>query len=299
MAYVKVDLSALPAPSVIEPISFEDILADLKLTVSTMFPSIEPVLQLESEPAVKVLQACAAYVMLTRARVNDAAKSMLLAYAIGTDLDHIGAMLGVERKIIEQATATSPALYESDAEFRNRIQLSLEGFSTAGPRGAYEFHALSAHPDVRDVFVAGPGTPLLTVPPGHVEVYVLARDGAGIPSAEVLADVEAALNSENVRPLCDTVDVAAATIGPYTVSATLHVPPGPAGEAILAEAQLALADYLASVHRIGATVAISGIHAALHRTGVMNVTVATPAADIVAAPNVAPYATATTITLAG
>ncbi|MGA0615948.1 baseplate assembly protein [Paracoccus sp. KR1-242] len=299
MAYVKVDLSALPAPTILEQISFEDILADLKATVATLFPSIEPVLQLESEPAVKVLQACAAYVMMTRARVNDAAKGMLLAYAEGSDLDQLGALLGVERKVLELETDTTPAVYENDTEFRDRIQLALEGFSTAGPRGAYEFHALSAHPDVMDVFVAGPGTPGLTVEAGTVEVYVLGRNGDGTPTAEILTDVTAALNDEEVRPLCDTVIVAGATISPFTVVAQLHVQPGPGSEVILNEAQAALDEYLTTVHRIGATVALSGIHAALHQSGVINVTVTNPSADIVPAPNVAPYATSTSITIAG
>lgn len=298
MAYTKVDLSALPAPQILEHISYEDILSRLKAAVSAVFPALSPVLQLESEPAVKVLQVCAAYIMLARARVNDGAKSMLLAYAAGTDLDHIGAMFGVERKIITPATDTTPAVLETDAELRNRIQLSLEGASTAGPRGAYEFHALSAHSDVRDVFVASPGTPGLTIAPGSVGVYVLSRAGDGVPSAEVLADVTAALNADDVRPLCDTVIVAGATISPYAVVAELHVPSGPGSEVILAAAQAALDEYLMSVHRIGATVAMSGIHAALHQAGVISVTVTSPPGDIVPAPNVAPYATSATVTLA-
>lgn len=298
MAYTQVDLSTLPAPQVLEALSFEEILADMKSAVAAALPAIEPVLQIESEPAVKVLEVCAAYVMMTRARVNDAAKALLLAYATGSDLDQIGALFGVERKLLDEATETTAAVYETDAELRARIQLSLEGFSTAGPRGAYEFHALSAHADVLDVFVAGPSTPGMTVSPGTVQVYVLGRDEDGVPSDDALDAVRDALNAESVRPLCDTVIVQAAGITNFVVTAQLHVQTGPGSEVILAAAQEALDAYLDEVRQIGATVAMSGIHAALHQPGVVNVTVTSPAGDIVPAPNVAPYATATTITIA-
>lgn len=298
MAYTQVDLSTLPAPEVLEALSFEDILADMKAAVAVVLPEIEPVLQIESEPAVKVLEVCAAYVLMTRARVNDAARALLLAYASGGDLDQIGSLFGVERKLLEDATETTAAVYETDAELRARIQLSLEGFSTAGPRGAYEFHALSAHPDVQDVFVAGPGTPGMTVAPGTVEVYVLGRDASGIPAADALVAVQDALNAEDVRPLCDTVIVQAAGILNFTVAAQLHVQTGPGAEVILEAAQAALDTYLDEVKQIGATVAISGIHAALHQPGVVSVTVTSPSADVVPAPNVAPYVSGTTITIA-
>ena len=298
MAYTKVDLGALPAPQILEVLDYEQILADMKAAVIAAMPALEPVLSLESEPATKVLQVCAVYVMLTRGRVNDAAKALLLAYAVGSDLDQLGAVFGVERKLIEEATDETAAVYESDDEFRSRIQLSLEGFSTAGPRGAYEFHALSAHEDVLDVLVAGPDTPGMTIAPGIVEVYVLARDDDGTPTPEVLAAVSAALNAEDVRPLCDTVSIAGATILPFTVVAELHIPAGPGAEAILTQAQADLELYLESVHRIGAIVAMSGIHAALHQPGVTNVTVTSPTGDITPAPNVAPFATSTAISIA-
>ena len=149
MPYTQVDLSALAVPQVLETVDYEDILARLKASVAEVYPPIAPVLELESETAVKVLQVCAVYIMLTRARVNDGARALILAYATGSDLDQIGAMFGVERKLLTPETDTSAAVYEGDAEFRARIQLSFEGFSVAGPRGAYEFHALSSHADIR------------------------------------------------------------------------------------------------------------------------------------------------------
>ena len=50
--------------------------------------------------------------------------------------------------------------------------MSFEGFSTAGPDGAYLFHSLSAHGQVLDASVYSPT-------PGYVVVSVLSRDGDG------------------------------------------------------------------------------------------------------------------------
>lgn len=300
MAYTQVNLSDLPAPNIIEDVSFEDILAEMKDACVLAMPSLGPVLALESETATKVLEVCAAYVMMVRARVNDAAKAVLLAYASGSDLDHLGALFGVERAVVqvEDIGAGLAEILEDDASFRIRIQISLEGFSVAGPRGAYEFHARSVSADVKDVAIIGPGNPALPVNSGYVHVYVLSGIGNGEASPALVEAVNDALSADDVRPLTDTVVTASATILPFAVSAQIEVFDGPDTSVVLAEAEDALTQYLESVHAIGATVAVSGIHGALHRPGVRRVVVTSPPADITPAPNVAPYASTVTITVA-
>lgn len=303
-SYTQIDLSGLPAPLAIEELDYETILSDLKSACALAMPGLAPVLEIETEPATKVLEVCAGFILLTRQRVNDAAKAVLLAYATGADLDHLGALFGVGRLTIAPADpeATPPvdAVLETDAAFRARIQLAMEGYTSAGPRGAYEFHARSASASVKDVLVAGPDTAGLTVAPGSVEVYVLAHpsDDApqGVPSTDLLALVDAAVGADDVRPLCDQVSVLPASIREYTVAATIEVFAGPDPAAVLAEAQAALATYCASVHAIGAVVAVSGIMAALHRTGVARVVLAAPTADIVPDPHEAPFCTSSTVT---
>ena len=290
-----IDLSALPPPDVIETLDYEEILEEMKAAVVEEFPAIEPVLEIESEPAVKVLQVCAYYVMLARARVNDAGRAVMLAFATGTDLDHLGALLGVARAVIDEGDPdanppVTPTLEEDD-RFRERIQLSLEGFSTAGPIGAYKFHALSASPDVHDVAVTSPE-------PGEVRVTILAADGDGTPDQALLDTVEAALNADDVRPLTDLVIVAAATIVPYIVEAELDVKSGPDAAVVLAEAEEAVAAYVAAQRRLGAPIARSGLFAALHREGVRSVDLTEPAADVEIETTEAGHCTDITVTLA-
>ena len=297
MAYSQVDLSSLPAPNIVETLDYEAILAEMKAACIALMPNIEPVLQLESEAANKVLQVAAAYVLMIRAEINDGAKAVLLAYATGSDLDHIGALYGVERAVIQEQTEDDDEVLEDDDSFRSRIQIAPEGFSVAGPRGAYEVHALSADADVKDVAVIGPGNPSLPVPSGHVNLYVLSATGDGTADPALLELVGAAVNAEDVRPLTDTVTVSSATVASFEVTARIEMLNGPDTGVVLEEAQAALTEYLDTAHAIGATVAISGIHGALHRPGVRRVVITAPVADIIAAPNVAPFATTVTITV--
>ncbi|MDD3652313.1 MAG: hypothetical protein PHC73_12625, partial [Immundisolibacter sp.] len=97
-----IDLSRLPPPTVVETYSYEAILAARKQDLIDLFPAdrqaeLAAVLALESEPLTKFLEESSYREVLLRARVNDAARAVMLAYATGADLEHLAAYLGVER----------------------------------------------------------------------------------------------------------------------------------------------------------------------------------------------------------
>lgn len=293
-AFTQIDLSTLPSPDVVEELSFEEILAAMLADLQARDPIFTALV--ESDPAYKILEVCAYREMVVRQRVNDAARATMLAYAVGSDLDQIGALFGVMRLEITPANpeAIPPvaAVMETDVDFRRRIQLSLEGFSVAGPKGAYVFHALGANGDVLDASATSPS-------PGDVVISVLSRIGNGAASAPLLAAVDAALNDEAIRPLTDQVTVQTATIVNYTVVADIYTFPGPDSSAVMTAANAALEAYIDSTHRIGRDVTLSGIYAALHQPGVQRVELTLPAADITIGDTEASYCTARTITYAG
>lgn len=270
-SYTAIDLSLLPAPSVIETLDYETVLASIVADYRARYPDFSALL--ESEPVVKLLEVVAYLAVLTRQRVNDGARAVMLAYATGSDLDNLGGLFGVVR-----------LAGEDDTPFRRRILLSLEGFSTAGPDGAYLFHALSASNAVRDASVSSPE-------PGVVRVAVLGV-GDGTPTADALAAVTAILNGEDVRPLTDTVQVAPARIRTYAVQAHLEIQAGPAASVVLETAQRQLAAYVQAAHVLGGRVTVSGLTAALHPAGVWRVTLTEPATDIAADGDQAPYCVA-------
>ncbi len=291
-----IDLSLLPVPDVVETLDFEVILAAMKADLAARAPELAAVLALESEPVVKLLQVCAYRELLLRARVNDAAQAVTLARAVGADLDNLAALFGVVRLVISPGNPSAippvPPTLESDTDLRRRAQLALEGFSTAGPEGAYVFHALSASADVLDASAVSPS-------PGDVLVTVLSRTGSGAAPAPLLATVAAALNAEDVRPLCDNVVVQSAAIVSYAITATLYFYPGPDSAVVLAAAQAAATAYAAAQHRIGRDVTLSGLFAALHQPGVQRVQLTSPAASLTIGSAQASWCTGITLTNGG
>ena len=291
-----IDLSQLPPPNVVEPLDYETILGERKAALIARYPAekqaeIAAVLALESEPLTKFLEESALRELLLRQRINEAARAVMLAYAKGEDLEHIAALFGIERLVIKPADpiAGTPAEMESDADLRLRVQLAPQSFSVAGPEGAYHSHGRNADGRVLDVSATSPT-------PGEVRITVLSREGDGTAAPDLLDKVLAALRPEEVRPLTDYVTVQSATILPYSVSATLHLFPGPDATVVVTEARQRLATYVEACHRLGAVVARSGLDAALHVAGVQKVELHSPAAEIVADPTQAPYCTDMTVT---
>jgi phage-related baseplate assembly protein len=276
-AISSLDLSRLPAPNVVEALDFETIFAAMLADLRARDPIFDALV--ESDPAYKILEVAAYRELLVRQRVNDAARAVMLAFATGADLDQLGANKNVERLVLDPGDPdASPPIaptYESDSDFRARIQLSPEGYTTAGSEGSYIFHGLSADADVKDVQAISPD-------PGVVDVYVLSRSGDGTASPELLDLVDATLNAADVRPLTDNVTVHSADVTAYQIEAELVMYPGPDAEVVRAAALAAVTQYAADVHRLGYDVTLSGLYAALHQPGVQRVNLAEPVATLVA-----------------
>ncbi|MFV0662767.1 baseplate J/gp47 family protein [Denitromonas sp.] len=294
-----IDLSRLPAPNVIEPLDFETLLAERKARLLELTPEAEreavaAVLALESEPITKLLQENAYRELALRQRINEAGKAVMLPWSKGTDLDNLAANYDLERFTLDPGDADAvppmPPTYEPDDELRERSQLAYEGLSVAGPRLAYIKHGRDADPRVADISAVSPA-------PCTALITVLARDGDGTATADLLAAVDAALTDEDMRPLGDRVTVQSATVVPYTVDATLHLYPGPESEPIMAEAEARLQAYIAAHRRIGRDIRRSALYAVLHVEGVQRVELAEPAADVVIDTSQAAYCTGYTITL--
>ena len=153
------------------------------------------------------------FATLTTAEIPEGANEVEVpAHCLVSGVSGNGFVPGQVRKIVdpfpwqmgvENVTVSSGgADIESDENFRERIQIAPELFSVAGPRGAYEYWARSAHQSIIDVDVIGPPQ----IEPGHVEIYPLMRGGE-IPTQDILDLVYKTCNAENVRPLTDYLSV--------------------------------------------------------------------------------------------
>lgn len=300
VTFTPINLSQLPPPNIIEPVDYETILAERKAYAISLWPAdqqaeVAATLALESEPLTKLLQENAYRETLFRQRVNEAALAVLLPFAKRADLEQIGARFNVARLVIvpgnPNAVPPVAAVMEEDDSLRERIQMAMEGLSTAGPRNAYIFHARSADGRVADATAISPA-------PAEVVVTVQSALGDGTASAEVLSIVAAYLSDDDRRPVADRLTVQSAQVVPYQVNAVLTLDSaGPEAEPIRAAA---LARGLALVNRrrrLGMEVNRSALDAALHIAGVRRVDLI-GWVDVVATLTQAPYCTAFNVTVA-
>lgn len=298
MANNAIDISKLPVPKIVTDVDFEAAWATFKADLISQDPLFEDILKAEGQALTMLGQAYAYRSALDSQQFNERARGLLLALATGSDLDHIGALpfFNVTRLVIQAADDTAnppiPLIMESDADFRSRIQLSLDGSSAAGPAAAYEFNARSADAQVRDAKASSPT-------PGHVVVHVLAREGDGTPSAAVLQAVDDRLQDDDVRQLCSTVEVQPAQILTYSLEARLTLLPGPDQAVVVAAAQAAIEARVAELHAMGRDITLSALTGPLDQPGVQEVVLVSPAARIEVDDHQAAYCTGITLTVVG
>lgn len=303
-AFNAIDLSSLAPPKIIEELSAEKIVDEYVRYFQELVKAgeaggeakeyYELKALLPSDPVMKIFEACAYRELLLRQRINEAAKAVMVAYANGSDLDNLAALVPLSRK----ETADGK---ESDDDFRRRVQLAPEGFSTAGPEGAYVFHALSVE-GVKDACPISPD-------PAEVELYILSDEpydpeddtdpknaedlsinppGKGLPSEALLEKIRKKFD-ENIRPFTEKLTVCRAVVKNYNVKAVLHVKPGPSEKDILEEAKQNLGAYIEKSYALGVSIARSGISAALHLDTVDRVEIIEPANDELNAGHEAAY----------
>jgi phage-related baseplate assembly protein len=261
--FTAINLSGLSPPDIIETLDYEAIVTAMRNDLVERFPLIAGVIDLESEPARKLIEAFAYRELRLRARINDAARAVLLASSYGTNLDHLGALF-----------ATARQEGESDARFRRRIQLAPEAFSVAGPEGAYQYHALTVAPWARDVSA-------VSRRPGVVRVTVLKEGADPMPTLAEREAVRLHLGNEAIRPLTDVVEVLAPIIRRTRVVAKLTLYPGPDTQVVRQRALTAVTSWTEKNRMLGMNLRRSALYAALHQEGVHSVDLVSPAEDLV------------------
>jgi phage-related baseplate assembly protein len=106
---------------------------------------------------------------------------------------------------------------EEDEQYRYRVWLAIESYSTCGPEDAYEFWALSAHPDIIQAVVHS--APAIA---GEVWIYPLLKGGQ-LPTPEIIDLVQAKCSAKTVRPVTDFVTTFAPTVVTYTLNMNYYV----------------------------------------------------------------------------
>jgi len=190
-------------------------------------------------------------------------------------------------------TTNGGADEETDDKLRGRINLALSSFSVAGPRGAYEYWAKTAHPTIVDVAV-------ITTNPGEVTLYPLSAGGT-LPSNEILAAVLSICDDEKIRPQNDTVLVDVPVVTDYAIEVEVTIYSGAVNSEVLAAINSNLQAFKDErQNRLGMDVIRTQLIAlSVIKDKVYSVNVISPAADIVADPKTYPRCTGITVTITG
>ena len=300
-----VDFSQLPEPNLIQELDYESIFNERKEKFIALYPATEQnqwrtILNRESDPVVKVLQENAYLELLYRNKCNADARSLLLAYAEGSDLDHLALTeYGLIRLIVTPADNSvvppSPAIYESDERLRERCLLSFDGMNTAGSANAYRYFALSADGRVDGIKVrSDEANPYL------LDIVITQVDSLnGEASAELITAVQKALDPDHVRPVCDRPTVKASSATNYQIEAQLYVGKNAEDALLLEAANIRLDKYIKNAQKNGESIYRSAIFAALHVDGIQRVVITSPENDLVMDSYHHPFCIAKTIAIGG
>lgn len=250
-------------PHLFAPIDYESILSEMTARFLARLPEDEreaaaAALQLESEWITILLQTAAYEKMTLLQQINEASAANLVAFASGDDLDKVGAFYRKER-----------LQGESDERFRVRIQLAADALGAMGTAPYYRGLALDVATWVLDAAVIRSGAGTLTI------AVHLSADAP----ADALEQVAAAAQQPGKRMATDTIVVSAASPVPVMIKAMLRRESGvPA--AVLDDAVNNLSKAIAS-RGLGSTTRKSWLAAKLMIDGISDVTLLSPATDIV------------------
>ncbi len=194
---------------------------------------------------------------LIREAINYAFLQNFPQFATGFALDLCGEPFGCKR--LEN---------ENDEDYRKRILLAPESFTTCGTIGSYEFHARQASHEVADVFITHADN-------GIVEITILAK--TGIPTSELINQVRTYVNDDSRRTLCDSIIVKPAEAVTYQINATLDLLKNVDEATVKKQASLAIKNWLAQRKFIlGEDIVPLAIQQILKVDGVYNVNLSSP-----------------------
>lgn len=159
---------------------------------------------------------------------------------------------------------------ETDEELAERVYLAPAGYSTAGPKAAYEYWVRTYDNSVSECMVT-------SEEPGEVDIY-LTVDG-GLPGEEFIRGLEEYLEDGARRPLTDRVVVKPPETVEYEIEFTYYIRTGDRGreESIKAAVEGACREYIAWQKKIGRDVTPAQLVCEVMKAGAQSVEVKKPA----------------------
>ena len=104
---------------------------------------------------------------------------------------------------------------EADDAYRERIRLSLSKFSTAGPKNAWKYWALTADSNISDAYVD-------LISPNNVQITIIMNDGNKADD-KIISKVLEVVSADDIKPLGDYVTVVSAEEVMYDINVKYYV----------------------------------------------------------------------------
>jgi len=273
------DPTKLPPFEVLETLDAEELLDARMTRLVEVWKEHDPpasaaydVEALEFDP-IKITQEVSTYFeLLQRDRVNQAARSVTLAFAVGGDLDAIASRYpgGVPRLRDE---AGNPD--EDDDRYRRRIWLSPATLSPHGTEEAYVFWALTADRTLHDASATTvEGT-------GRVKIAIMATGRDPRPTQAQLLAVRAYIHAFSRKGLTDIVSVVPPGVVETRYVLDVWLFPGPDASAIMAALRDSLVALIKRQAWLGFSHTRMAIGAATAIAGVQDGKIIEPAATVV------------------
>jgi phage-related baseplate assembly protein len=297
-----------------------DFLDNLAQANAEQAAQVEQVLAIEGELITKLLQAFTQYLIGNIEAENHKARQMLPGTAINTNLDNVASLQGLTRQVITPGNANAlpptAAVQETDDHLLQRFWLAPHA-PAAGTRLHYSFQMLTldaaaviavdkpSDNQVRLTYTYGDGSVVSDIrdgngrrtAPGVITLTVLANSGDGTASAELQSQVAAHFARDDVGIETDSKIVQSAQPVLYTQQLDVWITSAPDTALVKAELEQKLTDYAQTQWKLGGKVLRSYIDHVAHANGAQKLTINSPAADIEADYNQAPYCTNVTVTV--
>lgn len=313
------NLQNIPAPTVIEDVSFDNIFSLIHSDFLARDPAYIDLI--ESDPGYMLMESAAYIIVFALERVNRAVAAVLITHATGSDLDNLAALFSLTRNT-----------GESDDHFRSRVVDRLETI-VAGSITWYRRYVV----DLEVIEVLGSDNIVDNIPtpvisrvadahvqltpnpsyddsmdisdtnlpdiPGSIDIYVQSsrwtHPDTGVltqvvPSARMLqavknyiaaegideTDEDLVAAAENRRFICDTVNVLPAKPHPYIYCAFIRVAEGLDRVEVLRDVQQRARDFVEENERVGERIPLSAFYDVINTEDVTEVILEHPQADI-------------------
>ncbi|MBR1735231.1 MAG: baseplate J/gp47 family protein, partial [Alphaproteobacteria bacterium] len=160
----------------------------------------------------------------------------------------------------------------TDDELRTRTQAKIVGWSSAGSREAYKFHALNSDSRVKEANADSPES-------GLVRISILSKENNGVVSDDLLESVNNYMQRDDIRMLTDTVQVVPCNLIDIDVRAKITLMSSTPTE-FLSTIKTSFKNAFSKIASMGVSISRSWIISNLFLDGVKDVQLISPSADV-------------------